>query len=163
MVVLTIRGLELEFLEEGELFAWLGPSLRGCVGGVLKDEVCRQPPSERWRLWKHCAGCPHTAQCTYALLFDPDRPLNAQTLSGESGVTPPLVLAPELLVGDISSSRGGPVPSPLTGSRGISWARSRLFVFRPVGGEPSANDRYWAPMSFPSMASTAQRLRFPNA
>lgn len=123
MLVLTIRGLELEFVESGELFTWLGPALRGCVAEELKDQVCRHPPAERWRRWKRCAGCQHVADCTYAVLFDPAPPPNAKLLSGE-GVTPPLVLAPQLLCagGPGDGRRGTPRAQP--GSRVGDRARA---------------------------------------
>ncbi|HEX4609020.1 MAG TPA: CRISPR system precrRNA processing endoribonuclease RAMP protein Cas6 [Urbifossiella sp.] len=78
----------LRIARGGRLLPWLGPAVRGLVGGRLKVRSCRHPVADQVGRWRHCAGCPLRTGCAYG-----------ETVEGEPPGLPdgprPLVVAPE--------------------------------------------------------------------
>jgi hypothetical protein len=77
----------------GRLWPWMGPALRGLLGGRLKEAVCRQPAELRDTRWRYCAGCPHLAGCAYGATLEPDPPAGAAVFAGQERAARPVVLA----------------------------------------------------------------------
>lgn len=78
----------------GKLLPWLGPAVRGLIGGRLRAHVCRWPVSEVLARWERCAGCPHMAGCQYGETYEPDPPAGATLAPGWENAARPIVIAP---------------------------------------------------------------------
>lgn len=63
--------LKLNACGPGRLNPWMGPSLRGLLARPLKARWCHWNPLVRERDYRHCAGCTHQRDCTYAQLLEP--------------------------------------------------------------------------------------------
>ncbi len=83
------RFLRVHFRSRGRLNRWMGPSLRGILAKPLKDFYCAWEATLRDSKFKHCEGCGHQCDCTYANLLEPTKA--AASLSGRE--TPPQRLA----------------------------------------------------------------------
>ena len=96
MATLTVRESfgTVRLARSGRLLPWLGPAMRGLIGGRLRAHVCRWPVAEVLSQWERCAGCPHMNGCQYGETFEPDPPAGLQLASGWENAARPLVIAP---------------------------------------------------------------------
>lgn len=65
MLTVLQTAVTLRLTSSGRLLPWLGPALRGLIGGRFKSQVCRHSPVEQETTWEYCTGCPHMAACPY--------------------------------------------------------------------------------------------------
>lgn len=80
--------LVAEMLDPLELPTFAGSLLRGQFGAALRNLTCRTHAP-------HCAGCAHTAECTYARVFDGQLPAGSpHRLKNFAQVPNPYVIAP---------------------------------------------------------------------
>ena len=84
----------LRIARGGRLMPWLGPALRGLVGGRLRSHVCVLPVGEQLSTRKYCQGCVHMAGCAYGETVEPDPPAGTTIPPGWESAARPLVVAP---------------------------------------------------------------------
>lgn len=76
----------------GRLIPWLGPAVRGLIGGRLRAHVCRWPVADVLDRWERCAGCPKMGGCAYGETYEPDPPVGVNLRSGWEQTARPITL-----------------------------------------------------------------------
>ena len=138
MEPLTIRvgHAVLEYLDNGPISKWIGPSLRGLLLHPLKQDWCLLTIEERYqrerqleaeRESRYCLGCKKNPDCRYGRIFESDRELiDAEVQGGRrNGIV-------ALTIGGRSAMVEGKIENNLAGR----FAQIRLMA---VGGIAIAN------------------------
>ncbi len=102
----------------GKLRPWLGPAVRGLIGGRLRAHVCRWPVADVLAKWERCAGCPHLSGCQYGETYEPDPPAGVDLGSGWENAARLIVIAPAF-------------PAPEVG-RAKDWFDIRITAIGPA-------------------------------
>jgi len=85
---LGVYRLTLEARERLTLPTYKGGVLRGGFGYAFKQGVCVQPDRP------HCTGCPLTASCVYAAVFEPAPPTDSAVLRKNAAIPTPFIIEP---------------------------------------------------------------------
>ncbi|GIW80379.1 MAG: hypothetical protein KatS3mg105_2186 [Gemmatales bacterium] len=88
------RRCVLRFRGSGRLVPWLGPTLRGLVARLFRDNVCRQPVADRFGKWRYCKGCEYMNDCSYGMTLEPDAGASEVFFQGQGDIARPVVFAP---------------------------------------------------------------------
>jgi hypothetical protein len=134
-IAVDVRYFAVEVQSEGQLLPWLGPSMRGVIGGWLKSHECRWPANERDSRWKTCRGCPHQDECVYGLTFETGPGPTA--LCGRNDGQRAILLAPSLLDGGCGR-RGDcfPLQVLLVGRKAVEAGDRVAEAIGEVSGQP---------------------------